>query len=164
MSWFPKGVRVIAGDIHQPQEAGPLTYVGSPFNVDFGDEIEPRVLLMKADGLDSIPVSGPQKRLVEARGLKDLMKQKGFRKGDLVKVRVEVESYDKWPAALKAIQEWADSAGVVLHQAQPLIQNPLAAKVSLEKKATQTDEELLAEYAKKRQLADGYLNTGLKLL
>lgn len=164
MAWFPKGTRVIAGDIHQPQEAGPLTYVGSPYSVDFGDEIEPRVLLMKPDSLRSIPVAGPQKRLIEGGCLQDVYDRKGLRKGDLIKVRLEVGSYDEWPKALKEVQAWAAEKGLVLHQAQPLIQSPLATKVTLDKKATKTDEELLGEYAKKRQLADGYLNTGLKLL
>lgn len=164
MSWFPRRVKVIAGDIHRPQESGQLTYVGSPYCVDFGDDIEPRVLLLSEGALESIPVPGPQKRLLEVKSGKDFEKLKGFSKGDIIKIRVAIDNYSEWPSLQQDLADWADAKGVILHQAQPIIQNPLSAKVSLDKKAQQNDDQLLEEYAKKRQLADGYLSAGLKLL
>lgn len=164
MSWFPKGVKVISGDIHRPQENGNLIYVGSPYSVDFGDEIEPRVLLLDGKRLESIPVPGPQKRLVEMKSLKDLLKVKGLNKGDIIKVRIGVDSYDQWPAVAETLKMWAASEGVTLHQAQPIIQSPFTQKVELDRSIVKTDEELLKEYGKKRNLDEAHLNTGLKLL
>lgn len=65
-SIFPKGARVISGDVHVPQKTGPVTYVGSPTRIDFGDVFQPRVLIIKDDKITSVPVHGPQKVLVEA--------------------------------------------------------------------------------------------------
>lgn len=163
MSWFPRRVKVIAGDIHRPQEHGQLIYVGSPYCVDFGDGIEPRVLILSEGALESVPVPGPQKRLIEIDDLRSLRKVK-LNPGDILKVRASVGSYEAWPEFQKGIAEWAEDAGVILHQSQPIIQNPLSGKVSLSKNAAKSDEELLKEYAQKRQLGEGHLKTGLKLL
>lgn len=57
--------QVISGDVHIPQKLGPVTYVGAPYLIDFGDSYEPRVLLIDKKGqMRSIKTSGPQKRLV----------------------------------------------------------------------------------------------------
>jgi hypothetical protein len=58
--------RVISGDIHAPQDVGSVRYVGAPYQIDFGDLFEPRVLLLDRMGIKSISVFGPQKRLLLA--------------------------------------------------------------------------------------------------
>jgi hypothetical protein len=65
LSIFPRDARVISGDIHVPQQVGCVTYVGAPSLVDFGDDYQPRFLLLDGDRMRSIPIHGPQKRLVE---------------------------------------------------------------------------------------------------
>ena len=170
LSFFPKGMTIIAGDIHRPQTSGPLTYVGSPYHVDFGDGFEPRVLLWDGKRVESLPVNSPQKALVEAGSLKELSKQK-LPEGDIVKVRYEVESYDKWPEAKKEIERWAEERGLVLQLAQPVI-NTTPAKArkradgegALGAAEELSDEDILTAYGKKRQVSDAYVSAGLKLL
>lgn len=41
-----KPVWCLSGDIHRPQQCGPVTYVGAPYHVRFGDDFSPRVLLV----------------------------------------------------------------------------------------------------------------------
>lgn len=164
LSYFPKDTQVIAGDIHNPQTLGQLIYVGSPYHVDFGETFEPRCLLWNGKRLESILIDGPQKQLVEASSLKELGKKKPTA-GDIVKVRLEVESYDAWPAAKLAIEEWADRNQVELCLAQPILKSPTktSAKTFKEREAL-TDEELLRAYAKKRDVNDAYVKAGEKLL
>ncbi len=49
------GAPVLSGDIHVPQKIGNVTYVGSPHPVCFGDDFEPRILLVEEDKVTSIP-------------------------------------------------------------------------------------------------------------
>lgn len=63
---FPENCCVVSGDVHEPQQVGPIIYVGSPFLVDFGDDFQPRVLLLEDLKVKSIKVSGLQKRVIEA--------------------------------------------------------------------------------------------------
>jgi hypothetical protein len=62
---FPADARVISGDIHVPQKIGPVRYVGAPYRIDFGDQYQPRVLLLEGDKLTSIKLGGPQKQLID---------------------------------------------------------------------------------------------------
>jgi DNA repair exonuclease SbcCD nuclease subunit len=65
---LPNGIPVISGDIHTPQTIGQVTYVGSPYRVDFGDTFEPRALLLGRGGrMTTLPVTGTTKRLLIGR-------------------------------------------------------------------------------------------------
>src|SRR5262245_15252200 len=120
-----KGARVISGDVHIPQKIGPVTYVGAPYLIDFGDDYEPRVAMVDGSKLSFVKVDGPQKRLIEVRSLKELV-EKGrtlVEKGDIVKVRVDLTmaEHAKWPEMQAKVREWADKQGVVLHAATPVL-------------------------------------------
>lgn len=162
LSYFPKDLEIVAGDIHQPQTLGQLTYVGSPYTVDFGDAFKPRVLLWNGKRLESLQIFGPQKQLVEASSIKALSKQK-LEKGDIVKVRLEIDSYDDWPEAKKEIEAWALDQGVTLHLAQPIIASATAQRSTPEFE-TLSEEEILKAYAKKHDLNAAYVSVGLRLL
>ncbi len=49
-SIFSDSTRVISGDVHVPQD-DKVSYVGAPYTVDFGDDYEPRVLLIDDSGV-----------------------------------------------------------------------------------------------------------------
>src|SRR5688572_5186840 len=107
---FPKGSTVISGDVHVPQKLGPVIYIGAPYTIDFGDDYEPRVLLIKGQNITSVPVTGVQKRLVECRP-EDLtsIKVKGINEGDIVKLRIEVDAdaYAHWSDIRAVAYAWA---------------------------------------------------------
>lgn len=162
LSYFPKGLRIISGDVHKPQTYGALTYIGSPYTVDHGDDFEGRVLLWDGEEFDSIPVPGPQKRLFEVSSIKELLKQKPA-VGDIVKVRLDISSYDEWPEAKVQIEEWVRARGVTLHIATPIIQQAVTRSSKIETKSM-TDEEILEAYAQKRNVSKAYVSSGFKLL
>lgn len=165
LSVFPKGSRVISGDIHVPQTIGPVTYVGAPYHVNFGDDYEGRVLLIDGDKLTSIKYNGPQKRLVEIQHGYDISRdEQALNKGDIIKVRVKLASdeYDRWATIRSEIKEWADKQGYILETIQPIVDR--AAPKSYKKIDAVSDTELVKTYAKRANLSKQTLSTGLKIL
>lgn len=84
---------IISGDVHIPQQVGPVTYVGAPTLTDFGDDYEPRIIKLEDDGRRiSVKLHAPTKRLIEVRvttnGVLDFPKSSSVRRGDIVKIRL----------------------------------------------------------------------------
>lgn len=163
---FPRGSRIISGDIHKPQIVGPVTYVGAPYTKDFGDDYEPRVLLIEGNRVKSISCEGPQKRLLEISSLKQLERwERRLAPGDILKVRVltDASDYAKWGATADRIRSWGEERGFVVHMVQPVVQSePLQLKAR--KLAPKTDEELLKAYVKRNGVDERTLKIGLELL
>lgn len=56
---IPPRVSVFSGDVHRPQQIGPVIQVGAPYHIDFNDSFEPRVIILHENGkVESMPVSG----------------------------------------------------------------------------------------------------------
>lgn len=165
---FPHDADVISGDIHQPQSFENVTYCGSPFTVDFGDNFRPRVLLipdMEKTLIKSIPCPGPQKRLVEIGSLKDLDKQDDLNSGDILKVRVSLNhaDHDKWPAMKAAVQKWGQDNSFQIYLVQPQIS--VGGSIKTKRKIeTQSDEALLKTYAGMRAIGEETLQAGMDLM
>jgi hypothetical protein len=159
---FPDTCVVLSGDVHIPQNIKPVTYVGAPYLIDFGDVYQPRVMLIGKGSVKSIPTQGPQKRLVEIKSLADLKKVK-LDSGDMVKVRLSLATEDrsKWPEMQAAIKEWADKQKLVLSSSQPMVARDPAVKRSLRR---YDDKQLVKEYIKSRGADAATEKTGLRLL
>lgn len=159
---------VISGDVHKPQSVGPVTYVGAPYTVDFGDDYQPRVLLIRDDGLKvtSIACEGPQKRLVDITNLADLKKVKGVYKGDIVKVRLSItrSEHPKWHEMASAVREWGAGKGYNIHMVQPVLTDDNRRVMSRRKSVTRDDEKILREYGRKRGIDEATLKVGRKLM
>ena len=168
--------QVISGDIHKPQTIadGTVTYVGAPYLVDFGDKYVPRVLMVDRNRLISVPVAGRQKRLVEISSLKQLKpgssNVRHCRAGDILKVRMLITPDQKaeWPQIKASIREWGDKSEYVVHVVQPVLaempggKSEKGEKVPTRKK--HSDEDLLREYARRRDVDDLTLKSGLNLM
>jgi hypothetical protein len=167
-SYFPPSCLIIAGDIHTPQ-TGKVTYVGAPYTVDFGDDYSPRVMTIrdKPFRFESIPVPGPQKRLVilDRHGLPE--NPRGVNKGDILKLRVGLakQDYAKWPEIRDRVRTMATEQGYVVYAVEPIIQKTdRSAAVKKRAGTTETDEELLRRYARTHSIDDKTLKVGLELL
>lgn len=172
LSLLPRGAKVISGDVHTPQQLGPVTYVGAPYTVDFGDDYKPRVLVVDNDKLISIPTGGVQKRLLDLPGWNSpMMKQlppgvRGWGQGDIVKVRVKLtrEDYPRAREIEAEIREWGDKAGFVMHAVQITASDNTIARTKPRDAHLKTDVELVKAYAKHRQADGATLTTGLKMV
>lgn len=169
---FPPGASVVSGDVHIPQTFGKITYVGAPYTVDFGDDFNPRLLMVVNGGtsngglwrLKSIPCEGPQKRLVEINAPTELAKQRHLYKGDIVKVRLKIAAgdYPRWPEWRDKIYAWCEKRGLIAYPQAVFDTKP---KARLKKVVdVKTDEELLTAYAKRQGLDAATLKTGLNLM
>lgn len=175
---FGDDARVVAGDIHCPQTIGPVTYVGAPYAIDFGDRFASRVLLLDGDKARSIPVRIRQKALVELRcinpgevtilsGTDDTgAGASGARAGDIVKLRVQLDAddYAYWPEIKEDVRVWAERRDYVIYRIQPLVAARERVKVQTPKHRQQSDEEVLRNYGKAVSLDKPTLDTGLQLI
>ena len=168
LNYFPKNLQIISGDIHRPQTLGPLTYVGSPTLIDFGDSFEPRVLLIEDNSkIRSIPCTGPQKRLVEIKSIAELAKQNQLTVGDILKVRLQIApgQHAEWPELAAKVRAWGVDNGYLIHLVQPVVTAlERGSAKAIKAKAIKSDEQLIQEYAKSRGLDERTEKTGLTLL
>jgi predicted phosphodiesterase len=164
---FPRGAKVISGDVHVPQKLGCVTYVGAPYTINFGDQFEPRVLLLDKE-LRSLPVEGPRKRLLEVTAGGKLTKPIGASEGDMLKIRVRLnfEQAAKWWEFRQATYKWGEKYGLVVENVEPILQVDVNRTHILTTRGAQhkSDADLLRAYAKRFGVDDLTLQVGLKLL
>lgn len=168
-----KGTRatVIAGDVHIPQQVGDsrIHYVGAPYTVDFGDSYKPRVFVLSPNEYRSIPVSGPQKRLVEITSVGDLESREVLRhlsEGDILKVRVSIAPSDhaKWSEIQQAVRKWAAGHEFVINAVQPNIVHSERPSARRKLRSATSDEELIDGYAKLRAIDAVTVKVGKRLM
>jgi hypothetical protein len=172
---FPDDALVISGDIHVPQEFDQIVYCGSPYTCTFGDDFEPRVLLLDPVTLKlkSIPSPGPQKRLLEVaypnrrieRPWTDYIRCKA-NPGDIIKVRVAIEAAQapQWSTIKDEVKRWGEERGFIIHLVQPVIDSKGGGTTAKRKTVNRTDTELLELYGKSRAISETTLSTGRKLM
>jgi DNA repair exonuclease SbcCD nuclease subunit len=162
--------QVIAGDVHTPQKVGNyITYVGAPYTVDFGDDYEPRVLMLGVtpkgySQVQSIPVPGAQKRLIEFDGLLDV--HKGANEGDIVKVRVKLKDndYARWAEIRQDVKAVCEKLGLIVHMIQPVVEKQERRIAKQMARSRRADDYLLRQYVKSRGIDAATAKVGLALL
>ena len=161
---FPKDAKVISGDIHTPQTLGCLTYVGSPYTVDFGDAFEPRCLLLSGDRMRSVPLPGPQKRLLELNhGY--LPRDLAVNHSDVVKVRFNLlEKYrEDWPEIRADIRSKLEDLCCVVYAIQPVLEKAARSASVTSKRYVKSDEEMVKTFGKQYRASEQMMHIGLAL-
>lgn len=160
---FPKKARIVAGDIHVPQTLGPVTYVGAPYHVNFGDDYKPRMLSITGDLVSVGCWAWPQKRLLEIADISELPSK--VNEGDIYKVRVAIGTMTDWASIHGSVREWAAERGVMLFRCEPVMTHRVVNKrVKVEASEAPNDEKLVRQYAKRHTLEEKTLAVGLELL
>jgi DNA repair exonuclease SbcCD nuclease subunit len=153
---------VISGDIHTPQSIGPVTYVGSPYRIDFGDDFDPRVIFVTGTRIQSVPMNGPQKLLIEMHSVDELDKLAANRRpDDVIKVRYYLKrrERDQWPEIKAAIREKLSPFAI-----QPISEAAPRQAVKSVSRQVKSDEEVVRSFGKQQRVPDETLKTGLELL
>jgi len=168
LSVFPKGAAVLSGDIHTPQTIGPVTYVGSPYTVDFGDKFLPRVLLLEANGVvHSIDVLGPQKRLLTLDEFTfKRWDGKYLYKDDIVKIRYKLaaDEREKWPEIKKQIRTKIEALGCIPFLIQPVLDTTSKKTIVSSRRDIKSDEQTVRDFSKQAKVSEQVLETGLELV
>lgn len=170
-SVFSKKQTVISGDIHVPQKLRPITYVGAPYTIRFGDVFKPRVMLLDEDGnMKSVPVGGVRKVLVDV-GLSGDLPKDTVRHGDILKVRVYIgrdDSYERFAERKEEVIKFYRNAYCKVDKVQPVVEGGGSSssgkvkRVRLNKK--RTDEQVLESYSLSRGISDSMYKTGRRLM
>ena len=165
-SIFPKDAQVISGDVHEPQSFDCITYVGSPFTVDFGDSFEPRVLMLDGKRRVSIKVGGQQKRVITVDWDADVFHHPNTNPGDIVKfvVNLKMEHVAKWAEIRSLVEQWAHKRDYIVNSIQPVVayvkgEGKIAAKYE-----SKTDEQYIDSYANRLGIDKDTLSIGKKML
>lgn len=147
---FPDNSFVIAGDVHEPQDVDCVTYVGSPVLCDFGDNYQPRVLLLDDLKVKSIKVNWQQKRLVEIHWKDGLQFRRtgDFNAGDIVKVKSHItrDQVPHWDNMRKHLEKWAEAEGVILNTIQPIVEFERGDRPALVKSKRKNDIQYLDSF------------------
>lgn len=165
---FSNNAHVVSGDVHVPQKVGPVTYVGAPYTVDFGDSFKPRVLLLREGRApQSVPVPGPQKRLVVLSGrdpLSGLAMRHPISAGDVVKVRVELPagSETSRAEARARVRAWAGEIGVDLYATEVVAPRAAAPRADRDR-GRASDADLVRQYAKRMGRGKSTAAVGLRM-
>lgn len=165
---FGKKAQVLAGDIHAPQTLGPVTYIGSPYTVDFGDDYDPRLMFIEGNKVKWRSVGNyTQKRLVHITHGKDLLDyKKQIQEGDILKVRVDVDDMKAWGAIVRVAHAQAKQLGARAERVEPVISFKAKRKLTVSggSESAASDAEVLRSFADRHNLDDDKLNVGLDLL
>jgi len=164
VSIFPDNARVISGDVHVPQQVGPVTYVGAPYTVDFGDTFTPRVLLVEPTSMRSFKMPGPRKVLIEITDLYKLNLLKAP-PGDIAKIRVHVppEESSNWQEIRRDVRAWGAAQGIDVWAVIPVTQQGLSLPLASSKRHILSDSELVRAYAERAKVDAATTDAGVKL-
>lgn len=83
-------VQVFAGDVHKPQRASKVTYVGSPYRIRFGDDFEPRCLLIEDSTKKNLYFKCPRKWALVIKSEDEILNNEDLFEGDQVKIVIEL--------------------------------------------------------------------------
>jgi hypothetical protein len=113
------GCPIFSGDIHVPQQLGPITYIGCPYHIHYGDQFEPRVLLLNRKfKTQDVQFSAPRKLMLDLSHGKDLNKmRRKLQSGDRAKVRIHLprSKFGNWPEHRDQVRKTAKKIDLILH-------------------------------------------------
>ncbi len=113
------GCPILSGDIHVPQQLGPITYVGCPYHIRYGDTFEPRVLLLDSKfETKDVHFPSPRKLMLDLNHWNELKKMRSkLQSGDKAKVRIHLprNEFGNWPKHRDLVRYHAKKIGLILH-------------------------------------------------
>jgi UDP-2,3-diacylglucosamine pyrophosphatase LpxH len=159
--------RVIAGDVHVPQEVGGALYCGSPYPIRFGDDFSPRVLFWDGKAIKNLAIEAPKKLIVRIRRPEDL-EGLDLGQGDQVKVILKIprSAFSDWKDYREEIQRIAQEKSFLLCGIQ---MEERAGRVRLDEEGPGDREiadpgKIIARFSKAHRLDKETLRIGKDLL
>lgn len=164
---------VFAGDVHSPHTIGPVTYVGPPYHIRFGDNFEPRCLILneKTGDTKEIYFDCPRKWTLDISEVEAIASDKRLRRGDQVRVRLSLtrEELVEWPVFKGRIVQVLQDLGLDSFGIELTVSKPAKAKLKEDQDEAVTRQQLsplevLGSYCKQEKLPGAFRKAGLKLL
>ena len=157
----------LAGDIHRPQRlANGVVYVGAPYTVRFGDDFEPRVLLVKDGKLQNLHFPCPRKWVFNIHDAHEL-KQTKAKAGDQVKVRLELarEEAVEWQTQKQRVLATCKALGLEVYGVELIVNtNSRRERITAESSPSKTARQVLTSFCKAENVASNIKQAGIELL
>lgn len=168
-----KGVnaKIFSGDIHVPQKVGPVTYVGSPYRIKFGDNFNPRVLVVDGADIEELHFPCLSKHVVHLSDPYDIFdtKYKHIKKGDMVKVKLRIprSKFVDWEKYKHEIEHncWelqVKLCGIELEKTKT--RKRLGENNQMSDSDIVSSDELFKEFCEINKVPENLRKTGLSLL
>jgi len=157
-----------SGDIHVPQRVGPITYVGSPYHVHFGDDFTPRILsLDQTTHAAQDHHFGSVKKVSATISTTDDLEKLGLRPNDQLKVKVRMarSEFASWAENKAVIVQWCQQHGVLLQGLEVVTkERKRLSKDDNNAEPVVTTAQVFDEYCKREKLDKALTNVGRRLL
>lgn len=164
---FPRDANVISGDIHVPQKVGPVTYIGSPYTINFGDTFRPRIMRGSAVTGEFSPIwcnHYPQKKVIILQDADKLPKNPELSRGDLIEFRAHVDNLERWNEQMDSMLAWCIEHEVHLARAKPVLLETATRKNIKVNAPDLSDREIVERHAKRHGLDGEVKAVGLNLI
>lgn len=170
MPILPRGIHIFSGDVHHPQQVGPVTYVGAPYPVRFSETWRNRVILLK-NGSDKLQVKEifipSVKRCILDIASSEKLPEK-FKEGDQLRIRYKLNSQKmtQWPVEQEKIKKWANERGIAIISIEAILIDEVKEKVddqNADLSLMQPDDVIL-NFSKDENLSDELTSVGIQLM
>lgn len=153
-----------AGDVHKPQQAGCVTYVGSPYQIRFGDNFSPRVILYCNGESENLYFSCPRKWSVTVTSAQELLKETRLREKDQIKLTVKLtrEEISEWPKIKQECLDACKSMGLEVYGTD--VEVPATVAKTVDKVSLRKPSDIINAYCKAENVNTDFKEVGLTLL
>jgi len=166
---FPEGIPVYSGDVHRPQFANGITYVGTPYPIRFSESWGHRIILIKESDFKnpiSIKVDIMHREIVNITSVEELKNR--FKTNDQIRVRCKLtgNKLADWPVEEEKIRAYCKEKGIVLASIEGTFEG---GGLSTEQKNNSQiefmkPEEIIKMFCENEKLSDEIINIGLELV
>ena len=159
-------VGVYSGDVHVPQHHQQVTYVGAPFHVRFGDNFEPRVLLIDNGKETDLHFDCPRKYSLTVTSADDIINNSKLRSKDQVKLTVDIarEEAVEWQAIRRRILDVCREGELDVFGIDCNIQGSKQRERTPLEKITHSNHEVLEAFCNNEGIAGNIRKIGADLL
>lgn len=158
-----------SGDVHRPQEANGVVYVGAPYPVKFSESWSNRIILVKDSDFknyESIPIDIMQRAILDISSSDELDNIK-YKPGCQWRVRYKLArgQLTKWPIEEATIREWCTKRGIELMSIEAVFEGEgLKPEVQASQIERLPPEEIIKMFCKEEKLSEEILEVGLSLV
>jgi len=171
---LPRGVPIYSGDVHRPQQVGPITYVGTPYPVRFGEDWPGRVLIVDSSNYskyEEIILSSIRRTILDLNPANlEKLKTGGWKSGDQLRVRFSLNSQNlaNWPEDEARIRDLVAATGATLLSVEALLSEEITTESKTLASSTNLEEldpkDTLRLFAKEESISQELLDTGISIL
>jgi hypothetical protein len=163
--------RVFGGDIHKPQQIGPVKYIGPPYHIRFGDNFEPRFLQYNTDTdkVVALQFDCPRKWMLNIRDPEEILSDTRLRENDQVKVKLELtrEEMPDWAVKKQMITDILRERNLESFGVELKVQKQTEVKERGKRRGNdgaRDPNEIVKNFSKREKLSTVIRDVGLELL